>query len=299
MPFGTRIQLASQRDVGLKCHASATKVARAAGVTPGDAEFECPCTKTATLVALESAMPYGTGRDAERQAGCGEATHSEPVTYSNRRSKGDTFEVMTHQIMRQSNEWCGRRIREILLNGADGTIRCFHHVARARRRMLRQRRKRAQDPCLSTGLLRQRPREEESGHRQEAAETPRLRRAASRPQKNDQGPMGPNRTHSRVMCDVVDAGFPPTHEAPRAALRERNAQASRPLSHATTRALASSRTTEKTRAARSGGEREGRSSGRAGVPAGPRNLFPGERESVPQTSGTSASCPGNGDPTRV
>lgn len=96
MPFGIRIQWASQRDVGLKCHASATKVARAAGVTPGDAEFECPCTKTATLVALESAMPYGTGRDAERQAGCGEATHSEPVMSSKRCSKWGVSEVMTH-----------------------------------------------------------------------------------------------------------------------------------------------------------------------------------------------------------
>lgn len=143
------------------------------------------------------------------------------------------------------------------------------------------------------------PAEEQSGHGQEAAETPHLPASNDSPPKLTEGQWGPNRTHSRVMCDVVDAGFPPTHEAPRAALRERNAQASRPLSHATTRALASSRTTAKTRAARSRGEREGRSSGRAGVPAGPRNLFPGERESVPQTSGTSASCPGNGDPTRV
>lgn len=99
MPFGTRIQWASQRDVGLKCHASATKVARAAGVTPGDAEFECPCTKTATLVALESAMPYGTGRDAERQAGCGEATHSEPVLPSNKGSKRCLLHTTAPQIV--------------------------------------------------------------------------------------------------------------------------------------------------------------------------------------------------------
>ena len=74
------------------------------------------------------------------------------------------------------------------------------------------------------------PAEKESGHRQEAAETPAPPASNVSPHKSTKGQWGPNRTHSWVRRAVVDVGFPPTHEAPRAVLRERNAQASRPLS---------------------------------------------------------------------
>lgn len=63
------------------------------------------------------------------------------------------------------------------------------------------------------------PREEESDHRQEAADTPQLRASNDSPTKLTKGQWGPNRALFWVMCDADDAGFPPAHVAARAVLR--------------------------------------------------------------------------------
>jgi len=143
---------------------------------------EPPCTKTTTSVALESANPPGTGRRAERQAGCGEATHSEPVMSSKRCSKWGVGEVMTHQILRQSNEWSARRIRETLLNRADSALRCVHHVASARRRIPLTRAKKGAS-SLRDGRTRQAeaPQKKKADIGRRLPRPPRPRRATSRP----------------------------------------------------------------------------------------------------------------------